>query len=207
MGAGGAAVCTSALLVVSASLAQPVPAVLPLALYWALVAFASGLEAAVAPRAERPSALPSPVGWLAHASGLMLLAVWLGSPSLAREPPTSWQVALGSVSLLSGAALRTAAIVRLGARFNSDNHIEASAALETAGLYGRLAHPSELGLLLLAAGGATFWGSATIWIVPPLYLVTLARLNVEEAALARHHGMRYALYRRATLDPFPNMTP
>jgi protein-S-isoprenylcysteine O-methyltransferase Ste14 len=205
--AGAAAACASALLVISTSLAVAATPVLALAFYASLVAVASGVEATLAPRAERPSALSPPAQWLAQASSLILLAVWLGSPLLARQPPRTWHVALGSVVLLSGAALRAAAIARLGARFNSDNHIEASASLEIRGLYRCLAHPSELGLLLLVLGAAMFWGADTMWSIPLLYLLALARLNVEEAALVRHHGVRYAIYRRTTLDPFPILTP
>jgi protein-S-isoprenylcysteine O-methyltransferase Ste14 len=114
---------------------------------------------------------------------------------------------LGAIVFASGAVLRATSILQLGARFNSDNHIEASASLETDGLYRCFAHPSELGLLLLAVGAALFWGAATLWIIPLLYLVSLARLNIEETALTRAHGVRYALYRRGRFDPFPNITP
>ena len=206
VGAGIATAGANALLILSLGLARPAPSAPLLAVYAGLVAVASGLEAALAPPAERATET-SAARWPARASGLLLMAVWLGSPLLATSPPDPWRFALGSIAFAAGAALRAVAIRRLGARFNSDNHIEADAALETHGLYRRLAHPSELGLLLLAAGAALFWGTATLWMIPALYLATLARLTLEEAALSRRHGARYALYRRSTFDPFPRLTP
>lgn len=206
-GPGGMAASANAALVMAVALARPALTLPLLGAYAGLIAVASGLEAALAPPADRSCESSLRTGWPAQASGLMLMAVWLGSPLLATTPPDSWRICLGSVVFVAGAALRCAAIARLGERFNSDNHIEAGAALETHGLYRRLAHPSELGLLLLAAGAGLFWGGAMLWFLPPLYLVTLARLNAEEAALTRRHGARYALYRRGTFDPFPNLAP
>lgn len=206
VGAGCAAAGASVFLVLAAGLSRHGAALPPLGLYAALVAFASGLEAAVAPPADRSSPPGSTPVLLAQLTGLLLLANQLGGPWLARAAPAPWRVEFGSVALLAGAMLRAAAIRRLGGRFNSDNHIAAGAALETGGLYRRLAHPSELGLLLVATGAAAFWGGATAWLVAPLYLVTLARLSLEEAALTRRHGASYARYRRATFDPFPNLT-
>ena len=195
------------LLVVAASFACPSSQTPLLLLYASLLAFASGLEASLAPAIEHISRR-SPAGWLAQVSGLLLLAAWLHGPLCGAAPTALWEPLLGATALIAGAALRAAAIVRLGARFTSDNHIETGAGLETGGLYRRLAHPSELGLMLLALGAAVFWGDVhAALIVAALYSVTLARLRFEEVALTRHHGSLYAAYRRATFDPFPTLTP
>jgi protein-S-isoprenylcysteine O-methyltransferase Ste14 len=168
-----------------------------------LATLASALEAAVAPATDRSG--PGRAAQLAQASGLLLLGIWttsLAAPGGAR-PPAAWLA--GAAMLALGALLRAAAIARLGARFNSDNRIEAGAALETAGLYRRLAHPSELGLVLLAAGAVLMVGGpAQAAIAAALYGVTAWRMRLEERALIAAHGPAYAAYRRATWDPIPN---
>jgi protein-S-isoprenylcysteine O-methyltransferase Ste14 len=175
--------------------------------YAALGALVAGVEAALASPNERAPETSSPTGLFSQASGLLFMALWLGSPFFASGGPLVWRALIGAVAIGSGLALRATAIVTLGARFNSDNYIEAGAVLETKGLYRRLAHPSELGLLLLAVGALAYWAAAILWIIAPLYLVTVARLNLEETALTRSHGARYVHYRRHTLDPFPFLAP
>jgi protein-S-isoprenylcysteine O-methyltransferase Ste14 len=202
------AACASGLLVGSVAVVQPVPSLSRLAIFALLVAVASGAEAALAPPIANAPVATGAAGRLAQANGLVLLAIWLGGPLLARAPTADGRALLGAVAIGAGGTLRAAAIARLGARFNSDNTIAPGAALETRGVFRRLAHPSELGLLLLAAGAAVFWGgAATALMIAPLYLLAVARLSLEEAALARRHGARYAAYRRSTFDPFPILTP
>lgn len=200
------AALASLLLVLSTLWVRPAPQGL-LLVYAGLVALASGVEASLAPATEgRIPASDSPAIWLAQASGLLLLAVWLGGPLTSAGPPPPWAPPIGVVVLIAGSTLRAVAIARLGGRFNSDNHIETTAVLETGGLYRRLAHPSEVGLLLLALGAAIFWSNAgAALLVAAAYLVSLARLRLEETALTRRYGALYAAYRRTTFDPFPTL--
>jgi protein-S-isoprenylcysteine O-methyltransferase Ste14 len=199
------AACANASLAFAAALAHPSTPISIIVGYAALSALVGGVEAGLAPSIDRASNVFSPAALAAQASGLLFMAVWLGSPLFAIASKGLWFPLFGCAAIVAGATLRASAIVNLGARFNSDNHIGDSAILETKGLYRHLAHPSELGLLLLAAGASVFWGAMTLPIIASLYLVTIARLCLEETALTRRHGARYALYRRSTLDPFPHL--
>lgn len=189
------------------------------AAFAALAALACALEAAVAPvdaagddAGHGPTAGPAGAGpvsarvtALARATGLLLLAVWITAAVAigACGPPVA-AAAAGTVMMAAGAVLRGAAIRRLGQRFNSTNAIAAGAALERDGVYRWLAHPSELGLMLLAGGAAVMALSpAPALLVAVLWGITAARLRLEEAALVRHHGDGYRAYRRTTFDPLP----
>jgi protein-S-isoprenylcysteine O-methyltransferase Ste14 len=113
----------------------------------------------------------------------------------------------GVVLMLAGLGLRAGALAQLGARYNSTNVIADDATLERRGLYRGFAHPSELGLLLLAGGGLLLTApAAALLALAPLYALTLARLAHEERALAARHGDAWRRYRASTLDPMPVMT-
>jgi len=143
-------------------------------------------------------------GRLAAVTGLWLLllaASPLGLGWRGAAPPLP-----GALLMLAGASLRAGAIAQLGRRFNSTNAIAPEARLETRGLYRWLAHPSELGLLLLAGGGLVLTApAAALLMLLPLYALTLARLRLEERALAARHGDAWRRYRARTFDPIPAM--
>jgi protein-S-isoprenylcysteine O-methyltransferase Ste14 len=174
-----------------------------------MMASAAGLEgglSALRADAGAPSEGSWPT-WLAAATGLVLLlasTLPLLAGALARP---QLFIGLGASAMGVGAALRAGAIAQLGERFNSSNAIAEGAGLEQHALYRRLAHPSELGLLLLVAGGLVLVGRPAAWLFLPLvYLLTLARVRLEEQALTRRHGDNYRRYRARTLDPAPAFT-
>ena len=181
----------------------------------ALATLAAAIEAACAASARADHAVaPAPQARAyARLSGLSALAcLVLTLAPLAAWPRLStpltaapgW-VLLACVLTAVGVALRGLAIHRLGARFSSRNAIDADAALETQGVYRLLAHPSEVGLLALAAGAALLAGGPLgLVVLPALYALTLARVRIEEAALRDRHGCIYKLYRAARWDPFPS---
>jgi protein-S-isoprenylcysteine O-methyltransferase Ste14 len=140
-------------------------------------------------------------------TGLCLLALW-SAPLVVGPREASWPtLAAGLCLMAGGGALRVAAIRRLGGRFLSDSAVAGRQPVETGGVYRRLAHPSELGLLMLACGGVLLSGRAAAWLgVALLYLLSLFRLALEERALTRRHGERYRLFRRATWHPAPAFT-
>jgi len=176
------------------------------AVFWALAALAGAAEAALAPMdAPAGGAEPRPARRLALATGVMLLAVLtLAAAAIGSGDPPAPAAAAGAAMMAAGAILRAAAIRRLGLRFNSTNTIAAGAALERDGIYRWLAHPSEVGLGLIAGGAAMMaFAPAPALLLVPLWGVTLARVRFEEAALVRHHADAYRAYRRTTFDPLP----
>lgn len=186
-------------------------------LFAGLAALAAASEAAVAPaveaRAPRSESGSRTAPVLGAASAALFLAFSLTSLLLPLRTGgfravlgAPWDMVAGAGLMWAGGGLRVAAIATLGARFNSDNHIAAEASLHTDGVFRRLAHPSELGLLLLIAGAMLLTGLSPAWLLAvPIYLLAVLRLRLEEAALLRVHGAAYRLYRSRTLDPLPSL--
>jgi protein-S-isoprenylcysteine O-methyltransferase Ste14 len=185
---------------------------------WGLAAIA-GLAAAIeagcaagiqADHRPLPASHDRVYGALSAAGALLFLLLTAGP--LADWPRFSTRLTLGpgwiglalALSLV-GIVLRALAIRRLGARFSSGNVVDGRAGLETAGGDRLLAHPSEAGLLLLAAGAALL--SASPWslvVLGALYGSALARIGLEEATLRDRHGCIYKMYRADRFDPFPS---
>jgi len=59
-------------------------------------------------------------------------------------------------------------------------------------------NPMYLGMLLLLIGWALWLGSASVWLIPPLFLavMTYAQIVPEEQALTQRFGAQYAAYCR-----------
>lgn len=121
---------------------------------------------------------------LRRAPELALGAVWL---------------APAAAGLAAGVALRVAAVRRLGASFLTGAEGSAGAPLVTRGVYGRIRHPSETGLLLASASGAVLVRSGVflaLWVVAILPLAVI-RARREDGVLAGAHGAAHAVWRRA----------
>jgi protein-S-isoprenylcysteine O-methyltransferase Ste14 len=73
--------------------------------------------------------------------------------------------------------------------------------LVTGGVFRISRNPMYLGLALLLIGWAVWLGSASPWLIPPLFvtIVTLLQIIPEEEALARLFGDQYVEYRRDVL--------
>jgi protein-S-isoprenylcysteine O-methyltransferase Ste14 len=76
----------------------------------------------------------------------------------------------------------------------------------TNGIYGRIRHPSYLGLLVNSLGWALAFRSGvglllTALLIPPL----LARIRAEEALLRTHFGDKYDDYRGRTSRLVPGL--
>jgi len=71
-----------------------------------------------------------------------------------------------------------------------------SAALITGGLYRFSRNPIYLGMAALLAGIAILLGSASPWIVPPLFMaiITIRFIQKEEASLTETFGDEYLEY-------------
>jgi protein-S-isoprenylcysteine O-methyltransferase Ste14 len=140
----------------------------------------------------------------------LLACVPLLLPCNAHETATIWALARVSVAAMlmgGGILLRAWSITCLGARFNSSNAIASDAALESGHAYKHFAHPSELGLLMIAAGILSLAGQAIVWVLAIMfYVFCAARIHLEEFALIQHYGAAYRLYRASTFDPFPRLS-
>ena len=70
--------------------------------------------------------------------------------------------------------------------------------LVTGGVFRISRNPMYLGLTLLLIGWAVWLGSASPWLIPPLFvtIVTLLQILPEEEALGQLFGQQYVEYRR-----------
>jgi protein-S-isoprenylcysteine O-methyltransferase Ste14 len=105
-----------------------------------------------------------------------------------------------------GGGLRIWPVFVLGERFSGLVAIQPGHALVTTGLYGRIRHPSYLGMLLGSLGWAlTFRSAAGVVLTACMVPIVLARIRAEEALLAAHFGADYAEYRRRTWRLLPGV--
>jgi protein-S-isoprenylcysteine O-methyltransferase Ste14 len=113
---------------------------------------------------------------------------------------------LGVLLYALGGALRLWPVFVLGRRFSGLVAIQAGHTLVTGGVYGRIRHPSYLGMLIMVLG----WGLAfrawvgvllTALMVPPL----VARIRSEERLLQSQFGAEYDAYRARTSRLIPGL--
>lgn len=132
--------------------------------------------------------------WAALAAALTTLALfWLAAltPGEVSSTPAS---VIGGVLMAAGITLRSAAMRALGRNFVSE--VKAAPRLVSAGIYRRMRHPSELGLLALTLGaGLLFgsWVSVTAWLLVMLPLV-LVRVRAEDRELRCGFGSAHVEY-------------
>lgn len=168
-----------------------------------LETFASGGTAASVASGGRRTALAATV--LAGMTGFTLFAMATLSLKAPDRLPAAPMVLAGITLIAMGGWLRFCAVGRLGSRFTSDNSISEDALLEQGGVYRWLAHPSEVGLLLLSGGGFCLVQSG--WfagLTLLLFVLQTWRNHLEESALFSHYKDEYLEYRRRTLDPLPS---
>jgi protein-S-isoprenylcysteine O-methyltransferase Ste14 len=113
---------------------------------------------------------------------------------------------VGVILFVAGLLLRWWAIVTLGRFFTVDVTIEKDHELIERGPFRLVRHPSYTGVLLAFVGFALTlrnWAALLIILVP-IFAAFIRRMNVEEGALSRALGSRYADYMRRTkrLVPF-----
>ena len=112
----------------------------------------------------------------------------------------------GVVPFVAGLMLRWWAIITLGRFFTVDVTIEKDHELVERGPFRLVRHPSYTGVLLAFVGLALTlrnW-TALLVILMPIGAAFIHRMNVEEDALSRALGPRYAEYMKRTkrLVPF-----
>jgi protein-S-isoprenylcysteine O-methyltransferase len=113
----------------------------------------------------------------------------------------------GVVLFGAGLILRWWSIVVLGRFFTVDVTIEKDHELVTRGPFCFVRHPSYTGVLLAFVGFALSlrnW-AAIVVILVPIFIAFVRRMNVEEEALSRALGARYAHYMKTTKRLLPGI--
>jgi protein-S-isoprenylcysteine O-methyltransferase Ste14 len=136
------------------------------------------------------------------AAGIYVGAHW----PAARLPNGHMFAFVGVALFVAGLLLRWWAIITLGRFFTVDVTIEKDHELVERGPFRLVRHPSYTGVLLAFVGFALTlrnWAALLIILVP-IFAAFIRRMNVEEEALSRALGSRYADYMRRTkrLVPF-----
>jgi protein-S-isoprenylcysteine O-methyltransferase len=136
------------------------------------------------------------------ATGIYVAAHW---PAAALPYGRTFAFA-GVFLFVAGLLLRWWAIITLGRFFTVDVTIEKDHELVERGPFRVVRHPSYTGVLLAFVGFALSlhnWAALLIILVP-IFAAFIRRMNVEEDALSRALGSRYADYMRRTkrLVPF-----
>jgi len=119
------------------------------------------------------------------------LAQWIAAP---------WH-RLGGLVAAIGVGIAVAALARfrqVGTTVNPTDPSKASY-LVTDGVFRFSRNPMYVGLVLLLLGWAIWLGSASPWLVPPLFviLLTVVQIIPEERTLHRLFGEQYVSYRRS----------
>lgn len=119
------------------------------------------------------------------------LTRWINSP---------WNRFGGLVAAV-GVAIAVAALARFrdaGTTVDPMNPSKASQ-LVTGGVFRISRNPMYLGLTLLLVGWAIWLGSASPWLIPPLFvtLITAVQIIPEERALRQRFGEQYVSYQRS----------
>jgi len=140
--------------------------------------------------------IPPPVLALLAAGIMWAFDRWL---PLGRWIPRRWN-GIGLLPAALGFAALFAAFVHFRQAGTTVNPMDPAKAtlLVTSGVFGVSRNPMYLGLLLLLAGWAVWLGSASVWLIPPLFAIAITCLQIipEERALERLFGPQYTQYRR-----------
>jgi len=129
---------------------------------------------------------------------VILAAAWTASTSV--DLPTVWIFLAASAIIAAGIVLRQRAICDLGDGFRSDIELNPGHQLHVTGIYQKMRHPSELGLLLILGGSTIVAGSllaAGVFVFISLPL-SVWRSRLEDRLLINEFGEPATAYREAT---------
>jgi protein-S-isoprenylcysteine O-methyltransferase Ste14 len=120
----------------------------------------------------------------------LALAHWIGHP---------WN-RLGGLPAALGIGVAASALIRFHRAGTSVNPVDLSktSRLVSDGIFGITRNPMYLALTLLLTGWAIWLGSASPWLVPPLFavVITVVQIIPEERMLGRMFGEQYFAYQR-----------
>jgi protein-S-isoprenylcysteine O-methyltransferase Ste14 len=150
---------------------------------------------------SRPAMSGTPQRWLAPAIGVAILVVfWVSIAEIALGAPTRFGIdaGVGVILLVVGGALRCVSIHTLGPYFLNEISLLPGQPLVTQGVYGLLRHPSELGTLCLAFGGAIVLHSLVGLIICTVVLLpcVIMRIRLEDTVLRSCHAGAFSKYAR-----------
>jgi len=140
--------------------------------------------------------IPPPFLMLLAACLMWALRRWLPLGQLISTP---WNQ-LAVLPAAAGVAIAVAAFVRFRQARTTVNPMDPRKAscLVTDGVFHISRNPMYLGLLLLLIGWAVWLGTASPWLVPPLFVIVIsaAQIAPEEQALEELFGEEYRAYRQ-----------
>ena len=141
--------------------------------------------------------IPPPILMLLAAVLMWALDHWM---PLGRWIASPWN-RLGGLAVAIGVAVDVAALMRFRQVGTTVNPLDPSKAshLVTDGVFRISRNPMYLGLVLLLIGWAVWLGSATPWLVPPLFVIviTVVQIIPEEQVLGQRFGEQYVSYQRS----------
>ncbi len=142
--------------------------------------------------------IPPPILMLLAAAVMWALCRWL---PLSQGIRGSWNRVGAAVPAAIGFVIAVAAFVRFRQVRTTVNPMDPSQAtqLVTDGVFRISRNPMYLGLVLLLIGWAVWLDSASPWLIPPLFMIVITRVQIipEEQALERLFGTQYLAYRRS----------
>jgi protein-S-isoprenylcysteine O-methyltransferase Ste14 len=114
---------------------------------------------------------------------------------------------IGIALFIVGGVLRIWPVFVLGRRFSGLVAIQPEHTLVTNGVYGRIRHPSYLGLLVNSLGWALTFRSRVGLLLTALLIPLLlaARIRAEEALLRTQFGSEYGAYCSRTSRLIPGL--
>lgn len=140
--------------------------------------------------------IPPPILTLLAATAMWVLDRWLPLAHLISSP---WN-RLGALPAAIGLAIIVAALLRFRrAQTTVDPRNPAKATqIVTGGVFRLSRNPMYLGLLFLLVGWAIWLHSASPWLIPPLFVLLITRVQIiyEEKALEQLFGAKYVEYRQ-----------
>jgi protein-S-isoprenylcysteine O-methyltransferase Ste14 len=128
-------------------------------------------------------------------TGIGVLAAFIAAGAQRGE---LWMLApVGGCIALVGIWLRVTALRQLGSLFVSGARAAPASTLVTIGIYARVRHPSELGLIAIAVGAAAVTASAvSTAIALGLIALIAVRIRREDRQLVHTFGAPYVAYAR-----------
>ena len=140
--------------------------------------------------------VPPPILMLIAALIMWVLNRWL--------PLTHWIIPpwnrLGAIPAVVAIPIMMAAVLRFRQAKTTVNPMDPGEAskLVMGGIFRFTRNPMYLGLALVLVGWAVWLGSASPWIIPPLFVIVITKVQIipEEQALTQLFGADYAAYRQ-----------